>query len=220
MRRALVIGATLLLAGLVSGCSTASYFPPSLLTAVEHCDGPDREYDRPVMDPHQSGWYSRHLRAAREPKLGTAAPRHAVADIGVVRFTWLRSFDHPVMIRVEAEADQRLRLTAKELTGAGGYEAGRIGRRFQRLLTAQEAEQLADLLRRTRVLSLPPSENCPPVMENGDILVRGDGAQWVIEAHGPGGYRYVDRWSPEDGPVRELGLHLLGLTGWTIDPIY
>jgi hypothetical protein len=52
--------------------------------------------------------------------------------------------------------------------------------------------------------------------------VRGtDGARWIIEAVEPStGYTYINRWTPRDGPVREVGLHLLGLTGWKIDDVY
>jgi hypothetical protein len=33
--------------------------------------------------------------------------------------------------------------------------------------------------------------------------------QWVIEGIDHGKYRLLDRWSPENGPVRELGLYFL-----------
>lgn len=170
------------------------------------------------MDDFRSSWYSSHLRAAREPRIGGAAPAHEVDGLGVLRFTWLRTFHAPVMARVEARTDDGLRLTATELSGAGGYDPGRISRQVERRLSADEAGQLIALLNQTRVLDLPSSNDCP-VEENGDLIIHGDGAQWIIEANGPAGYRYVDRWSA-DGPVRDLGLHLLGLTGWTYDRVY
>jgi hypothetical protein len=36
-----------------------------------------------------------------------------------------------------------------------------------------------------------------------------DGAQWIIEGVKDGNYRIVDRWSPDDGPVRVMGLLML-----------
>lgn len=170
------------------------------------------------MDDFRSDWYSSHLRAAREPRLGGEAPPNAVDGLGVLRFTWLRSFHAPVMVRVEATADAGLHLTAKELSGAGGYDPGRIARRLERRLSAEEQARLLAFLNETRVLDLPPSDACP-VAENGDLIIHGDGAHWIIEANGPLGYRYVDRWSAEP-PVRDLGLHLIGLTGWTYDRVY
>lgn len=206
------------MAGPLAGCTGTSYFPPSLLEAVEPCEYGNGRTGEPVMDGFRSEWYSSHLRAAREPRLGGAAPTYALDGLGVLRFTWLRSFHAPVMVRVEAVSDDSLRLTATELTGAGGYEPGRVARRIERRLSAEEARHLTAVLSEGQVLDLPPSDACP-VAENGDIIIQGDGARWIIEANGPGGYRYVDRWSGE-GPVRELGLHLLGLTGWTYERVY
>lgn len=210
--------AILLTAALLTGCTGASYFPPSLLEAMEPCDYGDGRTGKPVMDAGRSDWYSSHLRAAREPRLGGEAPLHAVGGLGVLRFTWLRSFDAPVMVRVEATSDDSLRLTSTELSGAGGYDPGGIARQVERRLSVEEAGRLIALLNETRVLDLPPSDSCP-VQENGDIIIHGDGAHWIIEANGPRGYRYIDRWSAE-APVRDLGLHLIGLTGWTYDRVY
>jgi hypothetical protein len=56
-----------------------------------------------------------------------------------------------------------------------------------------------------------PKATCEPAL---------DGAQWVIEAAGPKG-RVIANWqSPTSGPVHELGLFMLGLTGWKLDPLY
>ncbi|MFN3513623.1 MAG: hypothetical protein ACK41C_11285 [Phenylobacterium sp.] len=41
-----------------------------------------------------------------------------------------------------------------------------------------------------------------------------------MEAVDDGRYRYVERSSPEDGPIRDLGMTMLGFTGWNLDPIY
>ena len=211
--------AILFAGGMLASCATPSYFPPSLFEAVEPCDYGHGRNGKPVMDEYRSDWYSSHLRAAREPRLGEVAPIHEVDGIGVLRFTWLRTFHAPVMVRVEATADGELRLAATELSGAGGYDPGRIARRIERRLSADETARLTALVIETRVLDLPPSDDCPVVAETGEIIIHGDGAHWIIEANGPEGYRYIDRWSAEP-PVRELGLHLVGLTGWTYDRIY
>ena len=60
----------------------------------------------------------------------------------------------------------------------------------------------------------PFGETAPP------CLIGTDGAQWVVEAIDAGGYRVTERWSPESGAVRELGLALLALTGWDPRPVY
>lgn len=43
-----------------------------------------------------------------------------------------------------------------------------------------------------------------------------DGAQWIIEGVKDGKYHLVDRWSPKDGQVRELGLMLLDMANLKI----
>ncbi|WP_332660519.1 hypothetical protein [Brevundimonas sp.] len=207
--------AILLASCLLGSCASASHFPPSLLAAVEPCSYGDGV---PVMDDFRSDWYSSHLRAAGEPRLGQGAPAYQTGGVGVLRLTWLRSFDAPVIVRVEATTDHRLKLVGKELSGAGGYEPGRVARKVERLLSADETAHLTALLADTRVLDLPPVEDCP-AQADGSIIGRADGARWIIEANGSDGYRFIDRWSAE-GPVRALGLRLIGLTGWTYDRIY
>jgi len=52
-------------------------------------------------------------------------------------------------------------------------------------------------LRRVDFWSLPSHTD----EENG-----ADGAEWIIEGVKEGKYHVVRRWSPEKGPIRELGL--------------
>ena len=47
-----------------------------------------------------------------------------------------------------------------------------------------------------------------------------DGSDWIIEANDRGSYRYLRRWTPENGAVRDLGMLLISFTGWQVDPIY
>ena len=45
----------------------------------------------------------------------------------------------------------------------------------------------------------------PSIQEDRGV----DGAQWIIEGARNGTYHIVDRWSPEDGEIRALGLLML-----------
>ena len=47
-----------------------------------------------------------------------------------------------------------------------------------------------------------------------------DGAQWIIEGLLNGNYHIVDRWSPEEGSIRAIGLHFLKLSDLKVDEIY
>ena len=47
-----------------------------------------------------------------------------------------------------------------------------------------------------------------------------DGATWSVEQLDGEKYRFIQYWSPQDGPVREFGEFALGLTGWHFGEIY
>ncbi|OYX16382.1 MAG: hypothetical protein B7Z09_08110, partial [Brevundimonas diminuta] len=106
--------------------------------------------------------------------------------------------------------DGQVRITATELTGAGGYDPGVVARRVERLLSREER---ADLDRAKRTLR--------PFRQFSLTCWGGlDGSQWMLEASESGKHVFIDLWSPEEGPVRAYALKLLGLTGWTYDYYY
>ena len=152
-------------------------------------------------DSFKRGWYSNMLRAMNEPALVPNEGKRAF------RFTWLRSFHHPVTVRVDQEGDHYL-LNAVEMDGQGGYGPGKVYRRHSKSLSADESRQLDELIRKPGFWSLPSE-----IDELGF-----DGAQWIIEGV-TDEYHVVDRWSPKSGPVRNLGERFLSLTGWEFDPM-
>jgi hypothetical protein len=87
---------------------------------------------------------------------------------------------------------------------------GTISKRLDRDLTLAEVGRLRAIMAHTRVFDLPPKA-C-------DLGL--DGAQWLMEGVDARGYHFVGRWTPEQGPVRELGMVLLGLTGWQFRDVY
>jgi len=188
------------------------YFAPALFrpapVACDHPDfgGPGRR--TPAIDDFLANWYSTHLRAAQEPSLYLASTRAAPGP--TYRFTWLRSFHEPVVFRVDARPDGAMIFTAKKLSGYGGYGPGRVEARVDRALSTDVAARFRRMLSTSRLFDLPP-KGCGPGP---------DGADWIFEANEGGAYRYVARWAPENGPVREAGLLLMSFTGWKLDPIY
>ena len=153
-------------------------------------------------------WYVRQWRAAEEPSLllQSQDPKSLRSE----RFTWLRTFHAPVFVRLDWLADGQVRMTATELTGAGGYDPGVVARRVERLLSREER---ADLDRAKRTLK--------PFRQFSLTCWGGlDGSQWMLEASESGKHVFIDLWSPEEGPVRAYALKLLGLTGWTYDYYY
>ncbi len=139
-------------------------------------------------------WYSGHLKALEEPVLIDSS------DTKVFRFIWLRTFNHPVVVRVENSNDS-ITLYWKESDGAGGYEPGKIIVNESKKLTLKEWEEIVNKLDSIDFWGLPSIEK--------EILGT-DGAQWILEGKENGKYHVVDRWS--GGEIAKVCLYLLGLT--------
>ncbi len=207
---ALVLGLGVVAAALFAGwygTTRVVYFAPALFEQSIECDagwgGPE-----PVIDDFEADWYGEALRGFDEPSLYqlSLTPEGAVQGL---RFTWLRSFRDPIVVRIDRLTDGSAHLTAGQ--NARGRKAGSQTRRLKRRLTSDEVRELDAVLIRASLPDQPPK-----LCERG-----ADGATWIIESVDPStGYSYWNRWTPRDGPVREVGLHLLGLTGWEITNVY
>ncbi len=159
------------------------YFPQSIF-AEKRDDGDFR-----------ARWYSRNLRALREPSLLNLS-----ANAVVYRFTWLRTFHHPICVRITIRDDNAATVVWKVASGQAGYDPGRLVTNSQRDIGGVQLDRIRNLLRQ---IDLPHQ----PTELDSD-LVGLDGAQWILEASEHGNYTVLDRWSPENGPLRELGLFL------------
>lgn len=175
----------------------AEFFPPGALGTEQNTD-------------FVNDWYSSHLRAMAEPSLWEQREQGRAESY---RFLWLRTFNRPIAVRVSfSDSADSAVVTVKVLSGAGGYEPGRLVVADTRSLDPTKAEQLRRILDQVDFWSLPTSE------ENDLLGV--DGAQWIVEGLRDGQYHVVDRWSPDDGPVRRLGLSFLELARLDEEPIY
>jgi hypothetical protein len=194
----------------------AAYFPPSLSVPVPSCRFGTKVVKSPVLSEFAARWYSDHLQAAEEPSLSERPVLSEQPEGSVIRFTWLRSFDPPIVVRVEGHESGSPRLIAKQLSGAGGYAPGKIAATIDRPLTASETQELHKLLSDTRLAQPLPSgstlKRCgPPGL---------DGAEWIVEVVNRRGYHFAKDWSPRAGDVRQVGLAMLALTGWIVEPVY
>jgi hypothetical protein len=171
--------------GQCNASSSDEYYFPASTFADE--SGRDDSFVR--------GWYSEQLRAMAEPSLSCGTPGR------VYRFTWLRSFHHPVVVRV-TDFGNRGRLDAVELDGSGGDEPGSPLRRKSYVLGKKSMSRL-------RTAMAPAWDTPSTGPSNGR-----DGAEWILEVADAGRHHALVRWSPGDGLVRELGLRLLSLSGW------
>ncbi len=172
----------------ISGCSTypSPYFPSRTFS------------DKTDLDIFISNWYSKNLTALCEPSLYEARIDNKIT---MYRFTWLRTFHHPVVVRIVLESNSGT-IISKVCDGAGGYDPGKLIVDKQIPLSCKDKTKLLKAMEANRFWDIPSYD----LNKNGC-----DGAQWIVEGVMAGKYHIVDRWSPESGSVRNLGLLFLEL---------
>lgn len=168
------------------------YFPAGIFS------GDDSQND------FRTDWYSEHLTAMNEPSL--LFPDDSQQES--YRFLWLRSFHHPVAVRIWSSGQNQY-VSVKELNGAGGYEPGKLINDGVYPVPKERWAECKRLLEEIGYWELPIVE---------DDLVGVDGAQWILEGMRDGRYHLVNRWTPESESYRELCLYLLKLSQLKINP--
>jgi hypothetical protein len=166
---------------------------------------PNRTCGYPLIGDIEREWYPRQWRAAYEPSFHALERCEALPEFAL-RFSYIPSFDPSVFIRVQSDNDG-LSLIAKELTGAGGYDPGSLGRSKKIRLTDRQASELRSMLESGALFGEQP-DTC----ELGF-----DGSQWIFETVDKDGYKLVKRWSPDEGAAYDLGRFLIELSGWDIE---
>lgn len=157
------------------------------------------------LDSFFRQWYSEHLRAMSEPSLSCGKS----GDREIYRFLWLRTFHHPIAVRI-ARSENGGQLSAIVLSGAGGYKPGSILKQVHKSLSPDQWEELIDEIKASEYWFQSS-------VEIGGLGC--DGAQWIIEARRGQTYHVVDRWA--GGENYFLGLLFLELAGLKSEtPIY
>jgi hypothetical protein len=123
------------------------------------------------------------------------------------RFLWLRTFHHPISIRLDIQQDNTGILTTKVAGGAAGYprKGTQIIENTSRTLTSYEVNKFLSKVDQVKFWQVP---SCLVGDQTGT-----DGSNWIIEAVRGGRYHVAARWTPTANeqsklPVRELGLAL------------
>lgn len=138
-------------------------------------------------------WYSRQLKGLEEPSLWTLSQndKHAV----VYRFLWLRTFHHPVAVRVTIAPDRPAEIIVKMTSGAGGYAPGQLIENQTEKLSPIQVKNLLGLVNKATFWKLPTEDRNPGAR---------DGAEWILEGVRQGNYHLVDRWTPTKGTYHDL----------------
>jgi len=171
-----------------------AYFP-------NHAFDEDAQLNKFVND-----WYTSQLAALQEPSLLKQSKNPSAQSY---RFLWLRTFHHPIAVRLEVKADGTGILTTKIASGAGGYAPGHLVTNTSKPLTRQQTESFLYKIDTDKFWELPP------------VLLKeqqgNDGSQWIIEGVKDGKYHLATQWTPSQGPIHDLGIALaFGLAGLTI----
>jgi hypothetical protein len=101
------------------------------------------------------------------------------------RFLWLRTFHKGIAVRITRDGGSAT-LVANRLSGAGGYEPGKIEMHRERALSDEEWNRVERALSQARFDTL-----CSVPESAGN-----DGAEWIVERATEDGYKLVERWAP------------------------
>jgi hypothetical protein len=169
------------------------YFPPGVLDSAPQGQGHGTK----------ASWYAMHLKALHEPSLWEMA-QDPKAEAH--RFLWLRSFHHPIAVRLVVRSSGSGWMHTRMTSGKGGYGPGRIIHSGVFWLTKTKTQSFLAAMDGLSFWNLPTL----PVADERRVGL--DGAQWIVEGVKDGQYHVVDRFSPGPAnPVREIGMLALKL---------
>jgi hypothetical protein len=168
--------------------ASLQYFPPGSFN------------DSAKLSKFNEDWYSRELSNLEEPSLlETSKDKKAQA----YRFLWLRSFRHPLSIRLEVLPDGTGLLTTKMANGADSREETKVILNEQLKMSEQQINWFFKGLQKQDFWNVKGFDHSQ---------MGWDGATWIIEGVKDGKYHVVERWSSDDGPVHSLGTMLLRMS--------
>jgi len=151
-----------------------------------------------ALDTFVNSWYSKMLYALKEPIL-----KNYEGDKEIYRFTWLRTFNHPVSVRLEKQRET-IKVFSKVCEGAGGYEPGKLVFDTTISLTQKQIETINIRLDNAKFWTLPTESR-----EDSGM----DGSEWIIEVYKDKKYHMVVRWTPEKGTAfRAIGESLISIS--------
>jgi hypothetical protein len=151
--------------------------------------------------PFYAEWFTRHMRAMKEPALSSITDSEEI-----YRFLWLRSFHHPIGVRIWRQGEQYF-LSAVELSGMGGSNPGTELKRKSRRATADEWDTFKQKLEGACFWDIDDERQ-----QRGK-----DGADWIMEGLKEHRYHVSDVWSPTTGAYRDACIYLLRISELDID---
>ncbi len=180
--------------------------------------------DEKKIDTFKESWYSYELYKMNEPVL-----YNYFLGKETYRFTWLRSFDLSVVIKLEKIGDEIFITTKefnkmielpfyKELDSQGHEIVRNFNVEFAQNNTVRKKNiaynKLIHILKQKNFYNNPhlPYRPCS---------IGTDGSEWIFEAHTKDGYYFMNRWTPSEGSdLRAVGEYLISLSSLGKERMY
>ena len=180
--------------------STTVYFP-----FPKYNESQVRENKR-SLDSFDFAWYSKMLFAMNEPILYSYQGTNEI-----YRFTLLRTFDHPITVRLQKHGDN-IKLFSKVTSGEGGYEPGQLIWDTVLSIGHTQMDTLNSLINKANFWNIPSKVN----------YAGRDGAEWILEAFNKNKFHWASRWSPtanRDSSFRAVCFYLLNISNAPISSV-
>jgi hypothetical protein len=130
----------------------------------------------------------------------------------VYRIVIWPTFHNPIMVQVEMNGTE-LKLTAKKLSGQGGYEVGGIEKSTVVPINEKQFAGVRKLVQESGLTGMPTREtrfDGKPGEMNMEICL--DGSHWIIQTLIDGKSHSVVRYCPEDEKLHRIGLELVKMS--------
>jgi len=121
------------------------------------------------------------------------------------------TFEHALSIRIEKEGKDHV-LVAKYLSGQVGYDWGELKGEKKRRVKEKEWRKLLHLIDKASFWTLEPEEKESQPNEKGEVMICLDNTQWYLEGVKDGKYHVVDRYCPDPGAFKAIGLYMVKLS--------
>lgn len=151
--------------------------------------------------------YQRHLQGMHEVSFWKSS---LDTDFHAYRFLWLRTFDPPLVVRLDLSS-LKSSLTLKVTDGKGGYDPGRIVHRVEKDISQTQINRFLEQL-----------DSLGFWQSQSDQVSGGiDGSSWILEGVKAGKFNFLDRWSPKpDDPFRIAMWSLVEMAGLEVEQVY
>jgi hypothetical protein len=180
---------------------------PLLILLTIGAFGEESYFPKGLPSDFELAWFGTDLKSLQEKSMYPPSDK----TIESYRVLSLPSFHDRTCVRIERDGN-KYRLTLKRLQGPGNAEALLLKQSTAsevlkedktKDISEGEWNKLLGLIEKSKFWSL----------KSHDDRIGLDGTTWVIEGARAGKYHMVERWSPKDGPIFELGNYIQKLAG-------